>query len=46
MKGKPRGWKTGVMAECYVHQVSGHLASAVAQLNSVLIGYELATAHQ
>ena len=37
------GWKTGAMVERYAHLASDHLASAAARLDSVVIGYDLAT---
>ncbi len=40
------GWKTGAMVERYAHLASDHLASAAARLDSVVIGYDLATVTQ
>jgi integrase len=37
------GWKTGAMVERYAHLASDHLANAAARLDSVVIGYDLAT---
>ncbi len=37
------GWKTGAMVERYAHLSSDHLAAAAARLDSVVIGYDLAT---
>lgn len=37
------GWKTGAMVERYAHLAPDHLANAAARLDSVLIGYDLAT---
>lgn len=37
------GWKTGAMVERYAHLSSDHLATAAARLDSVPIGYDLAT---
>lgn len=37
------GWKTGAMVERYAHLAPDHLASAAARLDSIVIGYDLAT---
>ncbi|MFA5371513.1 MAG: hypothetical protein WC298_06040 [Sideroxydans sp.] len=37
------GWKTGAMVERYAHLAPDHLAAAAARLDSVVIGYDLAT---
>lgn len=37
------GWKTGAMVERYAHLAPDHLAAAAARLDSVLVGYDLAT---
>ena len=37
------GWKTGAMVERYAHLAPDHLAIAAARLDSVMIGYDLAT---
>ena len=37
------GWKTGAMVERYAHLAPDHLANAAARLDSVMIGYDLAT---
>ncbi len=37
------GWKTGAMVERYAHLASDHLANTAARLDSVKIGYVLAT---
>ncbi len=37
------GWKTGAMVERYAHLAPDHLANAAARLDSVVIGYDLAT---
>jgi integrase len=37
------GWKTGAMVERYAHLASDHLANAAARLDTVVIGYDLAT---
>lgn len=37
------GWKTGAMVERYAHLASDHLAAAAARLDSVMLGYDLAT---
>ena len=37
------GWKTGAMVERYAHLAPDHLANAAARLDSLLIGYDLAT---
>lgn len=37
------GWKTGAMVERYAHLAPDHLANAAARLDSVLVGYDLAT---
>ena len=37
------GWKTGAMVERYAHLAPDHLAAAAARLDSVMIGYDLAT---
>lgn len=38
------GWRTGVMVERYAHLAPDHLALAASRLDSVLAGYDLATA--
>jgi integrase len=37
------GWKTGAMVERYAHLAPDHLANAAARLDSVEVGYDLAT---
>lgn len=37
------GWKTGAMVERYAHLASDHLAAAASRLDSVMLGYDLAT---
>ena len=37
------GWKTGAMVERYAHLAPDQLASAAARLDSIVIGYDLAT---
>jgi integrase len=37
------GWKTGAMVERYAHLAPDHLANAAARLDSVMLGYDLAT---
>lgn len=37
------GWRTGAMVERYAHLAPDHLATAASRLDSVLIGYDLAT---
>lgn len=37
------GWKTGAMVERYAHLAPDHLANAAARLDSVVVGYDLAT---
>ncbi|MFZ3087945.1 MAG: site-specific integrase [Methylotenera sp.] len=37
------GWRTGAMVERYAHLASDHLAIAASRLDSVLLGYDLAT---
>jgi len=37
------GWRTGAMVERYAHLAPDHLAVAAARLDSVLVGYDLAT---
>jgi len=37
------GWKTSAMVERYAHLAPEHLANAAARLDSVVIGYDLAT---
>lgn len=38
------GWRTGVMVERYAHLAPDHLALAASRLDSVLAGYDSATA--
>ncbi|MES2182234.1 MAG: site-specific integrase [Pseudomonadota bacterium] len=40
------GWRTGAMVERYAHLAPEHLAIAASRLDSVLSGYDLATASQ
>lgn len=37
------GWKTSAMVERYTHLAPDHLSNAVARLDSVFEGYDLAT---
>lgn len=37
------GWKTGAMVERYAHLAPDQLAESAARLNSVMVGYDLAT---
>lgn len=40
------GWKTAAMVERYAHVAPDHLAQAAARLESVGVGYDLATVNQ
>lgn len=40
------GWKTAAMVERYAHLAPDQLAYAASRLDSVLVGYDLATVHQ
>jgi integrase len=43
---KMGGWKTAAMVERYAHVAPDHLAQAAARLESVTVGYDLATVSQ